>query len=71
MGSGLPLGVLPDATYAVERIDPLPPRAFVLLGTDGIWEAQNGKGELFGKERFMETVRRNAPWGATAVLEFV
>lgn len=71
MGSGLPLGVIPDAAYGVERISPLPSRAFVILGTDGIWEAQNGTGELFGKERFMAIVRRNAPWGPTAVLEAV
>jgi sigma-B regulation protein RsbU (phosphoserine phosphatase) len=30
----------------------------ILLGTDGIWESENPQGEMFGKERFREIVRR-------------
>jgi sigma-B regulation protein RsbU (phosphoserine phosphatase) len=30
------------------------------MGTDGIWEAQNPQGEMFGKERFKDVIRENA-----------
>ena len=31
----------------------------IFLGTDGIWEAHNPEGELFGKERLYNTIREN------------
>ena len=36
------------------------PGQIVLLTTDGIFEAHNSEGEMFGKERFKEVVRENA-----------
>jgi sigma-B regulation protein RsbU (phosphoserine phosphatase) len=29
----------------------------VVIGTDGIWEAQNTSGEFFGRKRFLEIIR--------------
>jgi sigma-B regulation protein RsbU (phosphoserine phosphatase) len=57
-GRHLPLGAFADSRYQTDGC------AFVegqilLVGTDGIWEAVNVRGEMFGKERFKAAVRRH------------
>jgi len=47
---GMPLGIQPDSIFAEERVQ-LPPFSSVLLYTDGVTEAQDTTGELFGQER--------------------
>jgi len=42
-----------------------------VVGTDGIWEARNGAGQMFGKGRLREVIRANARSSARAVLEAV
>ncbi|EPR44671.1 putative PAS/PAC sensor protein [Desulfovibrio sp. X2] len=71
LGEGLPLGVLEDAPYAQEHYGPLPPGTVLALGTDGIWEASDQSGELFGKDRFMDAVRRSAQGSAAEIVEAV
>jgi len=53
--SGTPLGMLPGARYAIERV-PIEPGARVLLYTDGLTEIFRGE-EEFGQERLMEAFR--------------
>jgi hypothetical protein len=48
--NGLPLGLSADAQY-LESLHQLPPSAPLTLITDGIVEARNSDGELFGFER--------------------
>ena len=48
--SGLPLGPSPDAAYSETTI-PLPLRTQLTLLTDGVVEARNKEGQLFGFER--------------------
>lgn len=48
--NGLPLGLAADATYAESRFQ-LNPRDQLTLMTDGVVEARNKDGELFGFER--------------------
>ena len=48
--NGLPLGLAPSSVYAETSI-PLRPGARLTLVTDGVVEAQNAGGELFGFER--------------------
>ncbi len=48
--NGLPLGLAPGSVYAETSI-PLRPGARLTLVTDGVVEAQNAGGELFGFER--------------------
>ena len=45
----------------------------VAIGTDGIWEARNGSGEMFGKERFKAVLRERVRAGdeARAILDAV
>ena len=39
---------------------PIPAGAIMFIGTDGIWEARNPSGELFGKERLRDVIRANS-----------
>jgi serine phosphatase RsbU (regulator of sigma subunit) len=54
---GLPLGILPDATYAAHT-ERLPRHSRVLLYTDGLTEARNSRGEFFGQERLINWFRK-------------
>ena len=49
--TGIPLGILEDALYEQAGPIELRPGDIVLVGTDGIWEARNTDGEMFGKDR--------------------
>jgi sigma-B regulation protein RsbU (phosphoserine phosphatase) len=41
------------------------------LGTDGIWEAQNPEGKMFGKEANCRLIRENADADAEALLDVI
>ncbi len=53
----LPLGVDPEVTYPQHTL-PLSPGDSLTLYTDGITEAINGTGELYGSERLWTQLRR-------------
>jgi sigma-B regulation protein RsbU (phosphoserine phosphatase) len=62
---GPPLGIVPGMRFGQETVT-LGPGDIVVLYTDGIIEAMNGKEELYGPERF-ETVVSRAPDDPAAV----
>jgi sigma-B regulation protein RsbU (phosphoserine phosphatase) len=70
-GPGLALGVDQHFAYQVQSGARLKPGQILLLGTDGIWEACNAQGEMFGKERFQAIVRQNAKASAARLLDSV
>jgi len=39
----------------------------IVIGTDGIWEARNPSGQMFGKDRLMQVIRENAREPAQAI----
>ena len=53
---GMPLGILPDTPFTDETAE-LPRNCRVLLYTDGLTEARNARGELFGLERLLEWLK--------------
>ncbi|HKS37451.1 MAG TPA: PP2C family protein-serine/threonine phosphatase, partial [Verrucomicrobiae bacterium] len=53
---GMPLGILPDATFSDDS-SLLPSHGDLLLYTDGLTEARNAEGELFGQERLVEWLK--------------
>jgi sigma-B regulation protein RsbU (phosphoserine phosphatase) len=59
-GSGLALGVDHEHTYQEYKRDGLAQGQIIVLGTDGIWEAQNETGEYFGKDPLFRIVRQYA-----------
>lgn len=67
-GPGLALGVDKDYVYQRQHRDGLRANQLIVLGTDGIWEGSSKTGEMFGKERFKDTIRRNASQSAETIL---
>jgi len=59
-GGGIPLGIEPNFTYEEQRHDGLEPGTLIVAATDGLFEAQNAAGEMFGKPRVREIVREVA-----------
>jgi len=69
-GEGLPLGVMEDAVYK-ELQKPIHSGQIILIGTDGIKEAVDANGEMFGNERLLDAVRKYASQPAREILERV
>ena len=70
-GPGTVLGVARDIHFRESVVDDVPPGSIIALGTDGIWEAFNPSGEMFGKTRFKEIIHRCADQNATTILNRV
>ena len=69
-GHALPLGVSEKAAYQ-EYQRKIDPGQIILIGTDGIWESQNARREMFGKKRFKDLVRAHAHEPAIDILSAV
>lgn len=67
-GSGIALGVNEDFRYEENSRTGVVDGQIIALGTDGIWEACNKNGEMFGKERFRDVIRHNSKEDATHIL---
>ena len=70
-GSGIALGVDESWQYQENEKTGLLEGQIIALGTDGIWEAHNAKGEMLGKERVYEIIRRHANASADRILTAV
>lgn len=70
-GDGMVMGVLADYEYRSYEATLDTPGLVLAMGTDGIWEARNAAGEMFGKDRFQEAVRAHAHKNAAAIFEAV
>jgi sigma-B regulation protein RsbU (phosphoserine phosphatase) len=67
-GEGIALGINQDWQYQSYEREGLRSGQIIMLSTDGLWEAQNKQGEMFGKEAIYDIVRRNASAGAGELL---
>jgi len=67
--TGLPLAMLPEATFPPGRPVTLKTRDVVLLVTDGILEAESPQGEMFGWQRAVDVARANRHRTAADILE--
>jgi serine phosphatase RsbU (regulator of sigma subunit) len=65
---GLPLGVFEDAVYA-EHYHELAPGQIIAIGTDGIWEARNREGAMFGKYPLLRIIREQADRPAAEIVQ--
>jgi serine phosphatase RsbU (regulator of sigma subunit) len=66
-GQGVPLGVWKDSAYeeSKKRVNP---GQVILIGTDGIKETCNSKGEMFGKNRLKNIMRDHAQKSAKEIV---
>ena len=69
--TGMPLGVMPDAEYNVSRHIRLAKGDVLVLLTDGLEEATNPEGELFGTGRILEAVYKSRQQKAAKIVESV
>ena len=58
-GAGIALGVDSDGRYEQFQKTGLKKGQVIVLGSDGLWEARNPKGEMFGKEPIHQIIRQN------------
>lgn len=65
--SGLPLGLFPGAEYRSFTLE-LAPGEGLLLYTDGLSEAADAAGEEYGRERILQTLRREGATSARQAL---
>ena len=70
MSRGMVLGIMDDMTYD-EATAALAPDDILLLYTDGITEAMDADGELFGKARLSDAVRHAAPATARDLIDAI
>ena len=58
-GPGLALGIDADWEYTAQTLT-AGPGQILIMATDGVWEAHNAQGKMFGKERLKEIIRRSS-----------
>jgi len=65
--TGMPVGVMENASF--EQGGPVFLKAgdVVVIGTDGIWEAQNESGVMFGKDRLRNIIIRDSDKSANEI----
>ncbi len=69
-GGSLPLGISDSFKYTQAQ-QAIAPGQIIVIATDGIHEAQNRYGELFGKESLYKIIRQNAAANAANLLNAV
>jgi sigma-B regulation protein RsbU (phosphoserine phosphatase) len=67
-GAGMALGVDADRRYEQFRKTDLKQGQVIILGSDGLWEARNPKGEMFGKEPVHRIIRQSPTATAREIL---
>ena len=67
---GLPLGIYKNRTWSRE-FAVISPGDVLVVYTDGITEADNGKGEFYGEARLKETINNLKKFGSKGILDGV
>jgi sigma-B regulation protein RsbU (phosphoserine phosphatase) len=67
-GTGVSLGVIDDWNYTEYTKTALKKGQIIVLSTDGLKEARNRKGEMFGKAPIYDIIRKNASSSADEIL---
>jgi sigma-B regulation protein RsbU (phosphoserine phosphatase) len=70
-GEGIALGMDEKWQYAEKEITGLSAGNIVFLFTDGIWEAQNQSGQMFGKEALCAVIQKKARLSAQQICDAV
>ena len=70
-GEDIPLGVQGDWHFREGLREAWGAGAIMAIGTDGVWEARNAAGEMFGKQALQEVIRRHAHRSAETIGEAV
>jgi sigma-B regulation protein RsbU (phosphoserine phosphatase) len=68
--TGPPLGVTSRAEFPTRRVA-MRPGDVLVLTTDGVWEVQNPRGEIFGRDRLAALVREVAAHPAQEIIDSI
>jgi sigma-B regulation protein RsbU (phosphoserine phosphatase) len=71
LGEGLVLGIDENWVYEENEKFGLKRGQILFLGTDGIWEAHNPQGDMFGKEAIRNIIRQEAKASAADIQEAI
>jgi sigma-B regulation protein RsbU (phosphoserine phosphatase) len=67
-GRGIALGINQEWQYMEYERSGLSEGQIIVLATDGVWEARNPRGDMFGKSRIREIIRSQRASGAAKIL---
>jgi sigma-B regulation protein RsbU (phosphoserine phosphatase) len=70
-GLDIPLGIDPDWHYHELSHTGWPTGAVLVIGTDGVWEARDPEGAMYGQNRLCRVVRANCRQPAAAIVDAV
>ena len=70
-GTGVALGVIDDFEFSENHKKGLRKGQIIAIGTDGIWEAFNSEGQMFGKERLCGIIQKHAESSAEDIVNAV
>lgn len=70
-GQDIPLGVEGNWHFREGQRESWSVGAIMVIGTDGVWEARNAAGEMFGKKALQDVVRRHAHRSAATICDAV
>ena len=70
-GKGIPLGVEESWRFQENKKTGLSEGQIIVMSTDGVWEAQNVSGEMFGKDRLYDLIRANSALSAKGILNIL
>ena len=70
-GGGMALGIDEDWKFEENERSGLEAGQILFIGTDGIWEARNSQGKMFGKEAVHSVIRQNATASAADIQEAI
>jgi sigma-B regulation protein RsbU (phosphoserine phosphatase) len=70
-GAGMALGVDKYCRYEKRRIEGFSSGGIIVLGTDGIWEARNNSGQMFGRMAIYDLIREHSAAGAADIMNAI
>ena len=70
-GTGMALGIDENYEYSENTFTGLRCGQIITIGTDGIWEALDRSGKMFGKKRLRQIIRETSHLDATGVLDSI
>jgi sigma-B regulation protein RsbU (phosphoserine phosphatase) len=66
-GDGIALGIDSHFNYQENVVQKLSSGQILVIGTDGIWEARNDMGEMFGRNRLKDLIRKYAAHSSDSI----
>ena len=70
-GNDIPLGIERTWVFKEEAREGLAPGTLIVVGTDGIWEARNPAGDMYGKDRLRDVIRANNGDACEQIIEAI